>query len=126
MQPVIGIFSICERKKVVEEFLFREPLKTTTKAVDVFNIVKEFFLNHKMSLDMVGSLCTDGAPAILGNKSGFASLVTKDSSHYSHILYVSSPRSCSQVIARKTEKCVINCCECSQLHQRTCLESSSV
>ena len=45
-----------KEKKVVEEFLFCEPLKTTTKAVDVFNIVKEFFLNHGMSLDMVGSL----------------------------------------------------------------------
>ena len=32
-----------KEKKVVEEFLFCEPLKTTTKAMDVFNIVKEFF-----------------------------------------------------------------------------------
>ena len=30
-----------------------------------------------MSLDMVRSLCTDGAPAMLGNKSGFASFVKK-------------------------------------------------
>ena len=39
--------------------------------------VKEFFLNHEMSLDLIGSLCTDGAPAMLGNKFGFASLVKK-------------------------------------------------
>ena len=70
-----------KEKKVVEEFLFCEPLKTTTKAMDVFNIVKEFFLNHEMSLDMVGSLCTDGAPAMLGNKSGFASLGKKEIPH---------------------------------------------
>ena len=63
---------------MVEEFLFCEPLKTTTKAVDVFNIVKEFFLNHKMSLDMVGSLCTNGVPAMLRNKIGFAHLVKKE------------------------------------------------
>ena len=68
-------------KEVVEEFLFCTPLKTTTKAVDVFNIVKEFFLNHEMSLDMVGSLCTDGAPAMLGNKSGFASRVKEEVPH---------------------------------------------
>ena len=66
---------------MVEKFLFCEPLKTTTKAVDVYNIVKEFFLNHKMSFDMVGSLCTDGAPAMLTNKSGFASLVKKEIPH---------------------------------------------
>ena len=70
-----------KEKEVVEEFLFCEPLKTTTKAVDVFNSIKEFFLNHKMSLDLVGSLCTDGAPAMLGNKSGFASLVKKEIPH---------------------------------------------
>ena len=44
-----------------------------------------------------------------------------DSSHYSHTLYATSPRSCSQIIARKTEKCYTNCCECSQLHQRKAL-----
>ena len=70
-----------KEKEVVQEFLFCEPLKTTTKAVDVFNSVKEFFLNHEMSLDMVGLLCTDGAPAMLGNKSGFASLVKKEIPH---------------------------------------------
>ena len=68
------------KEKVVEEFLFCEPMKTTTKAVDIFNIVK-FFLNHEMSLDMVGSLCTDGVPAMLGNKSGFASHVKKEVPH---------------------------------------------
>ena len=65
----------------MEEFLFCEPLTTTTKAIDVFNIVKEFFLNHEMTLDMWGSLCTDGAPAMLGNKSGFSAFVKKEVSH---------------------------------------------
>ena len=44
-----------KEKEVVKEFLFCEPLTTTTKAVDVYNIVKEFFLNHEMSLDVVRS-----------------------------------------------------------------------
>ena len=70
-----------KEKEVVEEFLFCEPLKTTKKAVDIFSIVKEFFLNYEMFLDMVGSLCTDGAPAMLGNKSGFASRVKKELPH---------------------------------------------
>ena len=45
----IGVCAICERKKVVEKFLFCEPLKTTTKAVDVFNIVKDFFEPRNVS-----------------------------------------------------------------------------
>ena len=49
--------------------------------------VKEFFLNHEMSLDLVGSLCTDGAPAMLGNKSGFASLVKKAIPHITVALH---------------------------------------
>ena len=56
-------------------------MTTTTKAIDVFSIVKEFFLNHEMTLDMCDSLCTDGAPVMLGNKSGFATLVKKEVSH---------------------------------------------
>ena len=52
-----------------------------------FYSVKEFFLNHEMSLDLVGSLCTDGAPAMLGNKSGFASLVKKEIPHIAVTLH---------------------------------------
>ena len=70
-----------KEKEVAEKFFFCEPLKTTTRAVDLFNIVKEFFLKHEMLLDMVGSLCTDGALAMLGNKFGFASRVKKEVSH---------------------------------------------
>ena len=70
-----------EEKEVVEEFLFCEPLKTTAKAVDIFNLVQKFFLNHEVSLDIVGSFCTDGAPAMLGNKSGFASRIKKEVPH---------------------------------------------
>ena len=56
----------------MEEFLFCEPFARTSKA---FNTVKDLFSNHGMTLDMCGSLCTDGAPAMLGDKSGFASRV---------------------------------------------------
>ena len=61
-----------KEKKVVEEFLWCEPLKTTTKAVDVFNIVKEFFLNHECLLiwlahfaPMERPLCSEINPALL-------------------------------------------------------------
>ena len=52
-------------KEIVEEFSFFEPLTTTSKAIDKFNTVKNFFLNHEMILDMCCSPCTDGARAIM-------------------------------------------------------------
>ena len=64
---------------IKEEFLFCESLSETTKAVDIFEMVKRFF--YKQNFDWkekLHSLCTDGAPAMLGNKSGFATLVKKE------------------------------------------------
>jgi len=39
-----------------DEFLFCHPLKTTAKAVDVFNAVGEFFAANGLSWDIAGSL----------------------------------------------------------------------
>lgn len=38
-----------KEKEVMEEFLFCKSLKTTAKAIGVFNLVKEFFLEHEMT-----------------------------------------------------------------------------
>ncbi|GFU25894.1 protein ZBED8 [Nephila pilipes] len=66
---------------IKEEFLFCEPLLQTTKAVDVLAILNVFFSKHDFDWKQkLHSLCTDGAPAMLGNKSGFAHLVKKRSS----------------------------------------------
>ncbi|GFT06573.1 protein ZBED8 [Nephila pilipes] len=60
---------------IKEEFLFCEPLLQTTKAVDVLAILNVFFSKHDFDWKQkLHSLCTDGAPAMLGNKSGFAHL----------------------------------------------------
>ena len=64
---------------IKEEFLFCEPLIETTKAINVFEKVKTFFAMHNFDWqNKLGSLCTDGAPAMLGNTSGFAALVRKE------------------------------------------------
>ena len=63
--------------KVEEEFLFCKPLTTTTKAIDVMNIFSEFFEKEELSWSTLTGVCTDGAPAMLGSKSGFATLVKK-------------------------------------------------
>ncbi|XP_046861512.1 protein ZBED8-like [Xenia sp. Carnegie-2017] len=67
---------------IKEEFLFCEPLSETTKAADVLEMVNNFFAKQDFNWKKnIGSLCTDGAPAMLGKTSGFASLVKKEAPH---------------------------------------------
>lgn len=71
------------KDSIKEEFLFCEPLSGTTKAIDIFNHIEEFFALHDFAdwTQKLGSICTDGAPAMLGNKSGFAALVKAEAPH---------------------------------------------
>ncbi|XP_076315072.1 protein FAM200C-like [Tachypleus tridentatus] len=57
---------------------FCQSLKTTAQAIDVLNKIQEFFSRNELHLDKIGSICTDGAPAMLGNRSGFAALMRKE------------------------------------------------
>ena len=58
-----------------------ESLESTTKAIDVIEKLEGFFEQNQIIWDNVGSLCTDGAPAMMGVKSGFTSLVKKRAPH---------------------------------------------
>ena len=59
-----------------EEFLFFESLQTTATVSDVMNLIKAFFKKHDIPLlEKIGFVCTDGAPAMLGCKSGFVTLL---------------------------------------------------
>jgi hypothetical protein len=60
---------------VEEEFLFCEPLPTTTTAIDVMEYTSNFFDNARFSWDKLVGVCTDGAPAMLGSRSGFISRI---------------------------------------------------
>ena len=62
-----------------EEFLFCSPLKATTKAKDIMNIVNHFMEENGIEWAKLGSLCTDGAPAMMGKKSGFVASVPTSS-----------------------------------------------
>ncbi|XP_076315070.1 protein FAM200C-like [Tachypleus tridentatus] len=55
-----------------------ESTDTTAQAIDVLNKIQEFFSRNELHLDKIGSICTDGAPAMLGNRSGFAALMRKE------------------------------------------------
>ena len=58
-----------------EEFLFCQPLKTTSKAADFFQVLIDFFDKTKLSWRKLVGVCTDGAPAMIGANFGLVSLV---------------------------------------------------
>ncbi|XP_066450060.1 SCAN domain-containing protein 3-like [Eleutherodactylus coqui] len=62
-----------------DEFLFCKPLETTTTARDVFDAVGSFLKAYNISWEKVCGVCTDGAPAMLGCRSGFQRLVQNES-----------------------------------------------
>jgi hypothetical protein len=57
------------------EFLLCKPLETTTTARDIFKVVSNFFEEHGIEWKNLCSVCTDGAPAMLGCRSGFQALI---------------------------------------------------
>uniref|UniRef100_UPI00358F171D protein FAM200C-like n=1 Tax=Myxine glutinosa TaxID=7769 RepID=UPI00358F171D len=60
---------------IKEEFLFYSALETTTKANDVMEKMKLFFNAGGIQWENACGVCTGGAPAMLGSKSGFQSKV---------------------------------------------------
>ena len=47
------------------------PLETLTKADDVLAVVSKLFEENNLSWDKLVGVSTDGAPAMLGSRSGF-------------------------------------------------------
>ena len=62
-------------KTIEENFLICHPLKTTTKASVVLKLVDDFFTAENLDWNKLGSVCSDGAPAMLEVRSGFLTLV---------------------------------------------------
>lgn len=60
---------------IKEELLISRELETTSKGIDVMNSISEYFEKHNLMWDKLVALCTDGAPAMLGSRSGLATLV---------------------------------------------------
>ena len=65
----------------IEEFLFCKQLITTAKAIDVKNILDDFFTSNGLSWNMVSAVCTDGAPAMIGCKSDLRGLIKSLAPH---------------------------------------------
>jgi hypothetical protein len=54
-----------------EEMLFSKCLTTTSTASDVFSTIDTFFQENGLSWEKVVGVCTDGAPSMIGSRSGF-------------------------------------------------------
>lgn len=58
-----------------EEILAVLPMKETTRGEDLFMSFMEFAKEKKIPLDKLISVCTDGAPCMLGKNKGFVALL---------------------------------------------------
>lgn len=66
-----------EGKQFFEEILFSKSLETTTKAFDVFSALHNFLAANDLPWEKVIGICTDGAQAMTGCRSGFIELAKK-------------------------------------------------
>ena len=71
-----------------EEMLFCMPLETTTRGLDIFNMVDKFFTSPDVDLHWTDyvAVSTDGATAMVGIHRGFVALVKRE-----------NPKSCPHI-----------------------------
>ena len=60
---------------IVDESLFCQEMKERTTAKNVFDLVNAFLRENSIAWNEVGSVGTDGAPAMTGHRSGFVALM---------------------------------------------------
>lgn len=73
---------------IKEEMLINSMLEGTTKGEDIFKLVNVFFQEHGLKWIDVKGCTTDGAPAMLGRRSGFRGRVLEVAPHvvFTHCL----------------------------------------
>ena len=73
-QLLVFVRYICE-DDLIEEFLFCSDLEQTTTGQDVLEKIDDVFDSSGLEWEKMCGVCTDGAPAMLGSKSGFQTRV---------------------------------------------------
>ncbi|XP_053495532.1 zinc finger BED domain-containing protein 5-like [Ictalurus furcatus] len=69
-QLVVFVQMVFDDFSTKEEFFTLLPLKTTTRGVDIYNVLKNYYMENSMPLEKLVSMTTDGAPAVIGRHSG--------------------------------------------------------
>ena len=77
-QLMIFIRMVFDDFSTKEELLTLLPLKATTRGVDIYTAVKNFFVEKKVPLNKLASITTDGAPAMTGRHAGFIAQCRND------------------------------------------------
>ena len=84
-QLIVLVCYICNQT-IEEDFLFCCPLQTIAKASDVLKLVEDFFTEENLDWAKLGSVCTNGAPAMLRVQSGFLALVKQENAIGMHCI----------------------------------------
>lgn len=71
--------------EIYDDLLFLGEFLTTTKGIDIFLKVNEFFIDNRLEWMKCIGICSDGAAAMTGRYSGFIAEVKKISPNAKHI-----------------------------------------
>ena len=66
---------------IVDELLFCQVMKERIRTIDVFDLVNAFLRENSIAWNKVGLVGIDGAPAMIGHRSGFVALIKQVAPH---------------------------------------------
>ena len=72
-----ALFVIASKRKLRKSFFLSTTIKDNNRE-GCIQTSQRFLDKHNLNLKMICSICTDGAPAMLGNYSGFAAMLKKE------------------------------------------------
>ena len=69
ISQLVAYVRFVKENAILDEFLFYQEMKERTRAKNVFDFVDAFLHENSIAWNKAGSVCTDGAPAMIGHRS---------------------------------------------------------
>jgi len=105
--------------------MLSQELAATKKGKDVFNVLADFFKENELDWSMLVGCTTDGAPAMLGRKSGFQAYVKDVAANATFVhCFIHRFALCTKVLPSALMSClnkiikIVNFIKTSALHTR--------